>query len=54
MKVFVEEGFVLRQSILLILTVCLTVSTTSATNLLTNGDFESGTAKRLMWEMSDN
>jgi len=49
MKVFVEDGAVLRQSILLTFAVCLTVSTAGAGNLLTNGDFESGTTGWTTW-----
>ena len=49
MKVFVEDGAVLKQSILLVFVVCLTISTASATNLLTNGDFESGTTGWTTW-----
>lgn len=49
LKIFSEEGAVLRDAVFLALAVCLIVSTAGATNLLTNGDFESGTAGWTTW-----
>ncbi len=49
LKIFSEEGAVLRDAVFLALAVCLIVSTAGATNLLTNADFEGGTTGWTTW-----
>jgi len=45
-----EENAVLKQSVFLTFVVCLAISTAGADNLLTNGDFESGTTGWTTWD----